>query len=45
MAREDRLSWATLADVTRAVQSFLDPVLAGKLGATWDPLTWTWRVQ
>jgi hypothetical protein len=45
MAREDQLPWVTLADVKRAVQAFLDPVLAGELSATWDPLTWTWRVQ
>ncbi|PKN21305.1 MAG: nucleotidyl transferase AbiEii/AbiGii toxin family protein [Deltaproteobacteria bacterium HGW-Deltaproteobacteria-22] len=43
MAREDQLAWPTLADVTKAVQGFLDPVLAGDLSATWDPLAWTWR--
>jgi hypothetical protein len=42
MAREDQLAWATLADVTRAVQSFLDPVLAGDLDANWSPATWSW---
>lgn len=42
MAREDQLSWATLADVTRAVQSFLDPVLAGALDANWNPGAWSW---
>jgi hypothetical protein len=45
MAREDQLSWDTLADVTRAVRFFLDPVLAGNLSATWDPSAWIWRVQ
>jgi hypothetical protein len=45
MAREDHLAWTTLGDATKAVQSFLDPVLAGVLSSTWDPLTWTWRVQ
>ena len=29
MAREDRLDWPTLESVTLAVQSFLDPILAG----------------
>lgn len=43
MAREDRLRWTTLADVTRAVQAFLDPVLAGALDATWSPAAWSWR--
>jgi hypothetical protein len=42
MAREDRLTWRTLADVTRAAQSFLDPVLAGALDAKWSPETWLW---
>ena len=42
MAREDRLDWATLADVTVAVRSFLDPILAGELDAIWSPNTWSW---
>jgi hypothetical protein len=42
MAREDRLAWATLGDVTEAVQSFLDPLLEGDLDATWNPTTWAW---
>ena len=40
MAREELLVWATLADVTGAVQSFLNPVLAGDLDANWRPSTW-----
>jgi len=43
MAREDRLVWPTLDGVTTAAQAFLDPVLAGRLDATWEPETWTWR--
>jgi hypothetical protein len=43
MAREDQLPWPALADVTRAAQSFLDPVLADRLDAGWDPGAWTWR--
>ncbi|MBN2192206.1 MAG: nucleotidyl transferase AbiEii/AbiGii toxin family protein [Polyangiaceae bacterium] len=43
MAREDQLVWTTLEDVTKAAQSFLDPVLAGGLDATWEPTAWTWR--
>jgi hypothetical protein len=42
MAREDELSWATLDDVTRAAQAFLDPVLARNLTRVWDPTAWTW---
>jgi len=42
MAREDQLGWATLTDVTRAVQSFLDPVLAGDLDGNWSPAAWSW---
>jgi len=42
MAHEDQLAWATLDDVARAVQTFLAPVLAGDLDATWNPTTWTW---
>jgi hypothetical protein len=42
MAREDRLVWPTLDDVTKAAKAFLDPVLAGDLDAAWSPDTWTW---
>lgn len=44
MAREDQLLWATLDEVTQAVQLFLDPVLAGALEATWEPTEWAWRL-
>jgi hypothetical protein len=43
MAREDQLAWPALDDVTRAAQTFLDPILAGGLDATWDPQGWRWR--
>ena len=42
MAREDRLAWPTLADVTAAVRAFLDPVLSGEASTTWDSATWQW---
>ena len=45
MAREDQLAWATLGDVTKAVQSFLDPLLEGGLTATWNPTTWSWAAR
>ena len=44
MAREDRLAWPTLDDVTTAAKAFLDPVLAGDLDATWVPDTWAWTL-
>jgi hypothetical protein len=43
MAREDKLVWATLAEVTAAAKAFLDPVLAKVAPATWDPRTRRWR--
>ncbi len=45
MAREDQLPWLTLDDVTKAAQTFLDPVLAGQLDATWEPEAWNWRLR
>jgi hypothetical protein len=42
MAREDKLAWPTLDDVTKAAQAFLNPVLARGLDAVWSPGTWTW---
>jgi hypothetical protein len=43
MSREDQLEWLTLEEVTKAVQAFLDPVLAGGFDATWEPDGWRWR--
>lgn len=43
MARENRLAWLSLDSVTEAAQSFLDPVLAGRLDAVWEPDRWEWR--
>jgi hypothetical protein len=42
MAREDELAWVKLDDVHRAASAFLDPVLAGELDATWEPLRSAW---
>jgi len=44
MAREDRLAWPALHEVTAAARQFLDPVLAGALDATWQPARWTWHL-
>jgi Nucleotidyl transferase AbiEii toxin, Type IV TA system len=43
MAREDRLPWPTLGEVTAAVQAFLDPVLATAIDAAWQPERWIWQ--
>jgi hypothetical protein len=45
MAREDRLAWNTLDVLTNAVRSFLDPVLASAVDATWSPTEWTWKAR
>jgi hypothetical protein len=45
MAREDHLAWATLDEVTKAVQSFFDPVLAGNIDAIWEPEHWAWTTR
>ena len=45
MALEDQLVWATLAQVTKAAREFLDPALAGRLDATWEPVSRRWRVH
>ena len=42
LAREDELSWRSLEEVTRAAQTFLDPVLASISDASWDPGSWRW---
>ncbi len=41
MARENALAWATLDQVTTAVGTFLNPVLAGEAGV-WLPADWIW---
>ena len=43
MAREDQLTWLTLDEVAKASRTFLDPVLAVDLDATWNPDSWGWR--
>jgi predicted nucleotidyltransferase component of viral defense system len=43
MAREDQLRWKTIEEVLEAARSFLDPVLAGRVDATWDPEGWQWQ--
>jgi hypothetical protein len=42
MQQENDLLWISLDDVTTAVRAFLDPVLAGQLDATWDPMKSSW---
>ncbi|WP_394836343.1 hypothetical protein LVJ94_05500 [Pendulispora rubella] len=45
MAREDQPSWPTLDDVTKVVQSFLDPMLTARLDTAREPKTWHWRLR
>jgi hypothetical protein len=40
MARENRLAWPTLGDVTVVAKAFLDPSLGGAVRAAWDPGSW-----
>jgi hypothetical protein len=42
MAREDHLTWPTLAEVTAAAKALLDPVLADRKSGTWDPRLRSW---
>ena len=42
MVEEDELGWADLATLTRAVEAFLNPVLAAKASRAWSPSTWRW---
>lgn len=44
MAATDELNWRTLAEVTEAVSSFLNPVLGhSPEGRIWVPTEWCWR--
>lgn len=43
IARDNRLRWSSLAEAFEAARTFLDPVLAGSGGKTWEPdfvVTW-----
>ena len=41
LARENGLAWTTLEELTAAVATFINPVLAGKKGV-WRPAKWQW---
>jgi len=41
MAENDELEWRTLAEITEAVQTFLDPVLMGT-AIRWEAEAWAW---
>ncbi|MCY1032816.1 nucleotidyl transferase AbiEii/AbiGii toxin family protein [Corallococcus sp. BB11-1] len=43
IARDNRLAWPTLKQVTQAAKDFLDPVLEKAPVATWTPETWRWH--
>lgn len=42
---DDELEWPTLAELTNALRTFLDPVLAGERVGTWQPSRWAWRAR
>jgi hypothetical protein len=42
MAQKDDLPWGTLAGITMAVRSFLNPALEGRKGS-WSPSAWQWE--
>jgi Nucleotidyl transferase AbiEii toxin, Type IV TA system len=42
MVQEDELRWQDLMSLTRAVETFLNPVLDGTASRKWQPLTWAW---
>ncbi len=42
IAENDGLPWRTLIEVTKAVQTFLDPVLTGT-SVTWNAGAWSWQ--
>ncbi|RYZ41950.1 MAG: nucleotidyl transferase AbiEii/AbiGii toxin family protein [Myxococcaceae bacterium] len=42
IARDNRLAWPSLGQVTDAAKRFLDPVLAKAPVTTWKPETWGW---
>lgn len=41
IAESDGLEWRTLVEITEAVQTFLDPVLAGT-ATRWETEAWAW---
>ena len=43
MARDHRLAWMAIGELTTAVRAFLDPVLAGARDRTWAPAAWAGR--
>jgi hypothetical protein len=43
MAREVKLEHASLEEADKAMKTFLNPVLSGKVIGSWDPLHWDWQ--
>jgi len=42
LAAELDAPWPDLGDATIGAKEFLDPVLSGQAGATWNPVEWRW---
>ena len=43
MVVDHALQWPTLADVTAAARTFLDPLVTGAASGTWSPTSWRWQ--
>lgn len=43
MAANDELAWATLEEVTAAVETFLNPALISSDCGRWEPTIWVWK--
>lgn len=42
LATELDAPWSRLEDASLAAGEFLDPVLSGQVGSSWDPIVWRW---
>jgi len=42
-AGQTGLQYTSLEEATRAMQSFLDPVLSGQVSGAWNPVLWRWE--
>jgi hypothetical protein len=45
LAGETGLDCETLQDAANAAHRFLDPVLRTEETGTWDPMSWSWRLD
>lgn len=45
LAREMHLRWAGIEEAAHAMEKFLGPVLQRASPRTWDPVSWSWKVE